>query len=188
MDWDKVKEDTYYKCRKLESDARNDADPDKWEEYADIKSIKGSYVLGIYGYMNAAFLSEIKKEIDKSISYYKKAFKFAIKAEYKELIIILGYKMAQLYEQEKKWTDCITVYEEAAEFCDIQGEHFLSADAYEHAAEMIALSGKDVSNYTKPIDLWKRNITHWEEEDHIHDAVWSREHIELYKKLFGIKK
>ena len=53
---------------------------------------------------------------------------------------------------------------------------------------MIALSGKNVANYTKPIDLWKRNITHWEEEDHIHDAVWSREHIELYKKLFGIKK
>jgi len=163
MDWDKVKEDTYYKCRKLESDARNDVDPDKWEEYADIKSIKGSYILGIYGYMNAASLLEIKKEIDEAISYYKKAFKIAVKVKYKELVVILGYKMAQLYEQEKKWAECISIYEEVAEFCDIP-------------------------NYTKPIDLWKRNITHWEEEDHIHDAVWSREHIELYKKLFGIKK
>ncbi|WP_299976652.1 hypothetical protein [Desulfobacula sp.] len=188
MDWDAVKNDTYYRGRKLESDARNDSDMDKWEEYAELKILKGSHTLGINGYMNAAALSEAGKDIDTAVSYYEKALSTAIRVKYKDLVVILGYKIALLHEKRKEWDKCIAVYEQVAEFCDMQGEHFLAADAYEHAAEMTVMSGKDAADYTKPIDLWERNIVHWEEEDHLHDAVWSKEHIELYKKMIGIKK
>jgi hypothetical protein len=82
----------------------------------------------------------------------------------------------------ENWDAAIMSYENLGAFCEEQAAHFQAADAYEHAAEMMARAGRDVSGYIRPIELWERNIRHWETHGHDHDAVWSRNHIELYKQ------
>ena len=186
MNWKAVEEDTYYRGRKLEMDARKASDPGKWKEYAELKTLKGSYALGIHGHMNAASLCEARGETDAAVSAYERGLSAAMRAGYKELAVILTYRMAQLHERSENWNDSIAAYERLGKFCEERDAHFLAADAYEHAAEMMVRAGRDVTHYTKPIELWERNIRHWEEHGHDHDAVWSREHIKLYKKLFGI--
>jgi len=188
VNWEDVKDDTYYHGRKMEKDARTASDPWKWEDYAQLKTRKGSYALGIYGYLNAANLYEAGNETDKAISAYEHGLSSAIRAGYTELAVILTYRMAQLYESQKDWGACISAYERLGTFCEQKGAHFFAADAYEHAAEMMLAAGRDVTHYTKPIDLWERNIKHWEDHGHDHDAVWSREHIDLYMKLFGVTR
>ena len=94
--------------------------------------------------------------------------------------------MAQIYERRQDWDTCIELYESLGAFFEQRHVEFLAADAYEHAAEMMVEAGRDVAGYRKPIELWEKNIKHWEEHGHDHDAVWSREHIALYKKLFGV--
>lgn len=186
MNWEAVKEDTYYRGRRLEMDARRASDPDKWKEYAELKTLKGSYALGIHGYMNAGSLYEAHGETDAAVTAYERGLSAAMRAGYKELAVILAYRMAQVYERAENWNDSIAAYERLGKFCEEKDAHFLAADAFEHAAEIMVQAGRDVTHYTKPIELWERNIRHWEEHGHDHDAVWSREHIELYKKLFGV--
>lgn len=186
MNWQAVKEDTYYRGRKLEMDARRTSDPDRWTQYAELKTLKGSYTLGIHGYINAATLFEARGEITSTLSAYAHGLSAAMRAGYKELAVILTYRMAQVYERAENWNDSIAAYERLGKFCEEKDAHFLAADAFEHAAEIMVQAGRDVTHYTKPIELWERNIRHWEEHGHDHDAVWSREHIELYKKLFGV--
>ncbi len=188
MNWEAVKDDTYYRGRKLEIDARRAADVDKWKEYADLKTLKGSYTLGIHGYMNAANLYEARGEIDAAVSAYERGLTTAMRAKNKDLAVILTYRIAQIHERTENWDAGIAVYERLGKFCEGKGAYFLAADAYEHAAEMMVQAGRNVTHYRKPIDLWEQNIRHWEEHGHDHDAVWSREHIELYKKLFGVTK
>lgn len=186
MNWKLVQQDIYYCGRILEADARAASDPKRWEEYAELKARKGSYTLGIHGYMNAASLYEARCETGPALSVYKQGLTAAMRAEYKELAVILTYRMAQLYERAEDWEACIAVYERLGAFCEERGAYFLAADAYEHAAEMMVRVGRDVTRYRKPIQLWERNVRHWEEQGHEDDAEWSRRHIELYRKLFGV--
>lgn len=186
MNWDAVKEDTYYLGRRLEMDARRASDPDKWNEYAELKSLKGSYTLGIHGYMNAASLYEACDEMDAAVAAYERGLSAAMRAGYKELAVILTYRMAQIYERKKNWDACIAVYERLGNFCKEKGAHFLAADAYEHAAEVMVQAGKDVTHYRKPIEMWEQNAQYWEKQGHEDDATWSRQHLELYNKLFGV--
>ncbi|MBW2664086.1 MAG: hypothetical protein JRD93_19440 [Deltaproteobacteria bacterium] len=188
MNWEAVKDDTYYRGRRLEAEARKDSDTNQWHEYAKLKTLKGSYALGIYGYMNAAYLFEARGEMDAAVSAYKKGLSAAMLAGNKELAVILTYRAAQIHEQAKNWNACIAVYEKLAIFCEEKKAYFLAADAYEHATEIMVKSGLDVTHYSKPIDIWEQNALYWEKHGHDHDAVWSRQHIELYKKLFGVKK
>jgi len=186
MNWELVQEDTYYRGRILEADARSTSDPEQWEEYAELKTRKGSYTLGIYGHMNAASLYQTQGETHAALSAYERGLAAAMRAGYKELAVILTYQMAQLYERAEDWDACIAVYERLGAFCEEKDAYFLAADAYEHAAEIMARAGKDVTGYRKPIELWERNVRHWEEQGHEDDAAWSRRHIELYRKLFGV--
>jgi tetratricopeptide (TPR) repeat protein len=188
MNWEIVKDDTYYRGRRLEVEARNASDPNQWHGYAELKTLKGSYALGIHGYMNAACLFEARGETDAAVAAYEKGLSAAMQAEYKELAVILAYRTAQIHEQAKDWNACITVYEKLAIFCEEKKAYFLAADAYEHAAEIMVQTGMDVTHYSKPINIWKQNAKHWEEHGHDDDAAWSRQHIELYKKLFGVTK
>lgn len=188
MNWETVKDDTYYHGRRLEAEARNTSDQNQWLEYAKLKTLKGSYALGIHGYMNAACLFEARGETDAAVSAYEKGLSATMRGGYKELAVILAYRTAQIHEQTKDWDACIAVYEKLAIFCEEKKAYFLAADAYEHAAEIMAQSGMDVTHYSKPINIWEQNALYWEKQGHDHDAVWSRQHIELYKKLFGVKK
>lgn len=186
MNWEAVKEDLYYQGRKLEADARIGSDPNLWMKYAELKTRKGSYALGIYGYMNAARLFEAESKIDSAVSTYEHALSTAMKAGYNELSIILAYRVAEFHEKQGDWHACIDVYERLGTFCEKNNAYFLAADAYEHAAEIMAQTGKDVKNYNKPIELWKKNARYWAEDEHEDDAEWSRRHIELYKKMVGM--
>jgi tetratricopeptide (TPR) repeat protein len=188
MNWEAVKDDTYYRGRKLEAEARNTSDTNQWHEYADLKTLKGSYALGIYGYMNAACILEARGETDAAVFAYNKGLSAAMQAGYKELAVILAYRAAQIYEQVKNWDACIAVYEKLGIFCEEKRAYFLAADAYEHAAEIMVQAGMDVTHYGKPIDIWKQNAKYWEEQGHDDDALWSRQHIEFYKKLFEVTK
>ncbi|BBO91305.1 hypothetical protein [Desulfosarcina ovata] len=188
MNWESVKEDAYYRGRMLESDARRSSDPQKWEEYADLKTRKGSYTLAIHGYLNAAVQYENRRETNAALSAYESGWSAAMRADNKELAVILTYRMAQLHEQQEDWDAAIGAYERLGAFCEKKGAHFQAADAYEHAAEAMLRAGKSVVHYQKPIALWERNIHHWEAHGHDHDAVWSRKHIDLYKKLFGVEE
>ncbi len=186
MNWEAVKEDLYYQGRRLEMDARRGSDPNLWVKYAELKTLKGSYALGIHGYMNAARLFEPVSNIDSSVSAYEHALSTAMKAGYKELSVILAYRLAEFHEKKKDWGACVAVYERLGTFCEINNAYFLAADAYEHAAEIMAQTGKDVKNYNKPVELWEKNAKYWKATGHEDDAEWSRRHIELYKKMVGM--
>lgn len=186
MDWNLVKGDTYYLGRKLEHEARKTADPEKWKEYADLKTRKGSYTLAIHGYMNAASLYEVRKDIKNTVSTLENGLAVAMKAGNRDLTVILTYRLAQIFENEKNWDAGIAVCEQLGVFCADKGAHFQAADAYEHAAELMVQAGKNVNGYKAPIEHWKKNIDHWKKHGHDHDAVWSEKHIDLYKKLFKV--
>ncbi|MFH1006104.1 MAG: hypothetical protein V1800_01215 [Candidatus Latescibacterota bacterium] len=185
MNWELVQEDTYYRGRTLEADARRTSDPMRWEAYAELKARKGSYALGIHGVMNAASLYEARGEGDLAVCAYEQGLTTAMRAGYKELAVILTYRMAQIYESGKDWDACIAVYERLGAFCEKRELYFLAADAYEHAAEMMVRAGRKVTAYRKPIELWKQNARYWEDRGEEDDALWSRQHIALYEKLFG---
>ena len=188
MDWNLVKDDTYYRGRKLEYEARKTGNPQKWKEYAALKTLKGSYTLGIHGYMNAANIYEARGETDQAVSALEDGLTAAMGAGNRDLAVILTYRLAQLFENEKNWDAGIAVCEHLGAFCADKEAHFQAADAFEHAAELMVQAGRNVMDYKAPIKHWERNIHHWEEHGHDHDAVWSKKHIQLYKKLFGVNQ
>lgn len=186
MDWDSVKDDTYYQGRKLEQQARQSNDPEIWMDFSDLKTRKGSYTLAVHGYMNAAGLYEARKEKDAAVSALEKGLAAAMRAVNRDLAVILTYRLAQIFENDRNWDAGIAAYENLGAFCAENHAHFQAADAFEHAAELMALAGRDVSGYKAPIEHWEKNIDHWKHHGHDHDAVWSEIHIGLYKKLFKV--
>ncbi|MBU1196448.1 MAG: hypothetical protein KKE62_11920 [Proteobacteria bacterium] len=188
MEWNLVKDDTYYLGRRLEHEARKAADPEKWKAYAELKTLKGSYTLGIHGYLNAANLYEARGKTDQAVSVLQDGLTAAMRADNRDLAVICTYRLAQLFENEKNWDAGIAVCEQLGAFCADKDAHFQAADAFEHAAELMVLAGRKVKDYMAPVEHWEKNIHHWEEHGHDHDAVWSRKHIKLYKKLFGVNQ
>lgn len=187
MDWATVKDDTYYRGRALESEARTASSPEKWLEYAELKTSKGSYTLAVHGYMNAANLYEACGNTDAAVAAYTQGLAAAMRAAHVDLAVILAYRIAQIHENAAQWDECIAVYERVGQFCSDRDAHFQAADAYEHAAEMMTRAGRDTSRYDLPIRHWQGNIHHWHKHHHDHDAVWSQKHIELYRKLFKVE-
>ena len=186
MDWQTVAHDTYYSGRRMEAEARTAAEPGKWLEYAALKVRKGSYALGIHGYLNAANLCEARGDTSGAAAAYGQGLDVAMRAGYRELALILTYRLAQLRESAGDWEECIATYERLGAFCEGQQAFFMAADAYEHVAEIMRKAGRDTSGYTKPIELWERNVRYWEEKGAEDDAAWSRQHIALYRQLFGV--
>ena len=183
MNWEAVANDHYYHTRKVEAEARSSRNPDKWMEYAELKFSKGSYILGISGCMNAAGLWEGAGKTDAALSACERGLDIAMSFGFMDLAVILSGCAAQVHEHVKNWNGAIAAYEKLGAFCEEKKAWFQAADAYEHAAEMMAMAGQDTGPYTKPVDLWEINAQYWEKEGHDDDALWSRNHVTLYKKL-----
>ncbi len=187
MDWEKVKDDLYYSMRKLAAEARRTNDGQGWFEFATIKATKGSYLLGVYGYLKAADGWEEAQQLPKADIAYDRAFSLCKQHNYKELALVVAYLWAEFCEKNNKVAKAISVYEQLGRFYEGDKAWFQAADAYEHAAELIARSGGDIAGYTKPIELWQQNAKYWREQGDEGDARWSEEHIKHYKQLFGLE-
>ena len=100
---------------------------------------------------------------------------------------MVAYRHALLAERAERWEAGIGVYEALGALAEELGSHFLAADAYEHAAEIMVRAGKPVAGYGKPIEQWEKNAAYWREQGHEDDASWSERHIALYRTLFGVQ-
>jgi hypothetical protein len=187
VNWDLAKEDSYYRARRLEKEAREAGTSQAWGEFAFLKAQKGSYVLAAYGFFNAALACEQTGDIEQAFFLYPQAFKNARCAGSKELALMVAYRHALLAEKAERWELCISVFEALGAFAEELGSHFLAADAYEHAAEIMVRAGKPLVEYTRPIGQWKENAAYWREQGHEDDAAWSERHIALYKALFEVR-
>lgn len=185
MNWDLVGEDTYYRGRAIEARAREKGTAEAWQEYADLKAGKGSYLLAVHGYMNAALFCERQGHTARTLDLFQRAFQNAQKAGSKELLLMVAYRYAMLAEQVGQWGVCLDIYESLGRYCEEQGSFFLAADAYEHAAEVMVKAGMDVTSYAKPVQMWKRNAEYWRQRGQEEDACWSERHLDLYRKLIG---
>lgn len=187
MNWELVNDDLYYSMRKLESEGRRSGNGQSLFEFATIKATKGSYLLGVYGYLKAASCWENSQQQPEADIAYDRAFALCVKHNYKDLALMVAYLWAESCEKKGKIEKAISVYERLGGFYEGHKAWFLAADAYEHAAELIANSGGDIAAYTKPIELWQQNAAHWRKQGDEGDALWSEEHIKLYKRLFGLE-
>jgi hypothetical protein len=167
----------------MEENARKDGRPESWTAFADLKAGKGSYVLAVLGHINAAILHEHAGGKDSAGSSYQRAFEVCRKGKCRDLAVIVMDRWAQMLEEAGDLPGSALVYERLGAFCEEHEAVFLAADAFEHAAEMLKKSGRDVSGYAKPIELWERNARQWDEQGHPDDALWSRRHIDLYREL-----
>jgi hypothetical protein len=183
MNWDLVRQDPYYRGREIEAGARQTGSIEAWLEFASLKAGKGSYALAVHGLFSAALLSEKQGALDQACTLLAKAFHYAGRARSKELAMIVAYHHAMIAEQAEEWDVCIEVYESLGRLCEDLGSYFMAADAYEHAAEVLAKAGGNAGGYSKPEELWRRNAEYWHERGHEDDAQWSERHIELYGRL-----
>jgi len=186
VNWAQANEDTYYRARQLEEEARRTGTADAWQEFATLKAGKGSYVLACHGFFSGALTCEQAGDIDQALALYAQAFQNARRAKSNELAVIVAYRHALLAERSARWEACIETYESLGVFAEELGNRFVAADAYEHAAEIMVKTGQTVADYRKPIEQWEKNAAYWREQGHEDDASWSERHIALYKTLFGV--
>jgi len=187
VNWELVKEDPYYRARRLEEKAREAGTAEAWQEFAALKAAKGSYALASCGFFNSALVCEQKGDAEQAIDLYALAFQNARRTGSKELALMVAYRHALLAEKAEKWEKCISIYEALGAFAEELGSHFVAADAYEHAAEIMVRTGRPVARYSKPVDQWKKNAAYWRGQGHEDDASWSERHIGLYRTLFGVQ-
>jgi hypothetical protein len=186
VNWNLAKEDPYYHARMVEEKARRTGAAGAWQEFAALKAKKGSYILASYGYFNGALACEQEGDLEHSFELYTQAFQNARRTGSKELALMVAYRHALLAERTERWEAGIGVYEALGAFAEELGNHFLAADAYEHAAEIMSRTGKPVVGYVKPIEQWEKNAAYWRERGKEDDASWSERHIALYRTLFGV--
>jgi hypothetical protein len=184
VNWELAGNDPYYNARSIEEKARKEDSAEAWQEFAELKETKGSYILAVYGYMNSALVREHQGRLEQAFNLLDKASHSARRAGSRELALIVAYRHALLAERAERWDLCIDVYETLGKFCEKQGSYFLAADAYDHVAEILARTGKDVAAYTKPVELWERNARYWRERGQEEDAQWSERRVELYRNIF----
>jgi tetratricopeptide (TPR) repeat protein len=187
VDWTQAKEDAYYRARRLEEEARRTGTAEAWQLYAALKAGKGSYVLACHGFFSGALACEQAGDVEKAFSLYAQAFQNARSAKSKELAVMVAYRHALYAERAARWDACIKIYETLGSFAEELGNHFIAADAYEHAAEMSIKAGHSIADDAKSIKQWQKNAAYWHEQGHDDDASWSERHISLYKKVFGVQ-
>jgi hypothetical protein len=98
---------------------------------------------------------------------------------------MVAYRHALLAERAERWEVCIDIYGALGAFAEELGDHFIAADAYEHAAEIKVKAGQSITDYVEPIEQWEKNAVYWRKQGHEDDACWSARHIALYRALFG---
>jgi hypothetical protein len=187
VDWAQAKEDTYYRARRFEAEARKTGTAEGWQQFAVLKAGKGSYVLACHGFFSAALACEQAGNIEQALSLYAQAFQNALRVKSKELAVMVAYRHALLAERAERWESCIEIYERLGAFAEEFKNYFIAADAYEHAAEMKVKAGQSIADYRKPIQQWEKNAAYWHEQGHEDDASWSERHIVLYQKVFGVQ-
>jgi tetratricopeptide (TPR) repeat protein len=187
VNWNRAKEDPYYRARRLEQEARRTGTAEAWQEFAAIKSGRGSYILACYGFFSGALSCEQAGDIDQAFSLHAQAFRNARRAKSKELAVMVAYRHALLAERAERWEACIETYEALGAFAEELRNHFIAADAYEHAAEIKVKAGQSIADYGKPIEQWGKNAAFWREQGHEDDASWSERHIALYQSVFGVQ-
>jgi hypothetical protein len=187
VNWDQANEDTYYRARRLEEEARRTGTVEAWQQFATLKAGKGSYVLACHGFFSGGLACEQKGDIDQAFSFYAQAFQNARRAKSQELAVMVGYRHALLAERSAQWEACMGIYEALGAFAEELKISFYAADAYEHAAEIKVRAGQSIVDYRKPIEQWEKNAAYWRGQGHEDDASWSERHIALYKKVFGVQ-
>ena len=100
---------------------------------------------------------------------------------------MVAYRHALLAERAERLESSIEIYEALGAFAEELRNHFLAADAYEHAAEIKIKVGQSITDYDNPIKQWEKNAAYWREHGHEDDASWSEHHIALYQKVFGVQ-
>jgi tetratricopeptide (TPR) repeat protein len=186
MNWSDVTEDTYYYGRWLESEARHARKPAGWEKYAEVKVSKASYLMASLGYARAADLYELEGGPDRALECYDQALELARKAASMDLIGLMSIRIAELHQRAGDLEACFEAYDRLGDLATERGLPFLAADAFDHAAEILAMSGGDVQAYEKPLSAWEKNAQYWEEQGEQDDAEWSRRRIELFGRLHGL--
>jgi tetratricopeptide (TPR) repeat protein len=189
----KEEKDAYVKGRMYEREAREQEKRGKykeaiefWRTYAKLKESKGSYFLSICGYFNIARICDGKQCWEEAAENFEAASRLAEKIGEFSLWALLMNLKCQMYEKMGNYEASKQCYETIGNFFYAMNNFFEAADAYEHAAEMMLLSGKDISDYEAPIKAWKKNHEHWIEQGEIDDAEWSLKRIDTYR-AFQIK-
>ncbi len=183
--------DAYTYARSLERNAReSDRTGDytsaieSWKQYAVVKEEKGSHLLSIYGHLNVARNYEKIQNYVEAAKYYVAASSIAKKIKNDSMLFMLSSLASQMYENAEDGDSSARCYEGLGKFFDENGNFFLSADAYEHAAEVMSIAGKDCSDYEKPIDAWKKNAEYWKSRGEMDDAEWSLQRVDAYKSQY----
>ena len=88
-----------------------------------------------------------------------------------------------MHEKAVDYDACKDRYETIGDFFYARDNFFVAADAYEHAAEIMALAGEDISDYDVPADAWQKNYEYWKAQGEMDDAEWSLKRIDSYRTL-----
>ena len=186
--------DAYLEARSHEREAREEekigdyeAAIEGWKRYAEVKENKGSYFLCIYGYFNVARICDKVLRWEEAAEYFEAASKLAEKIREFSLWALLMNLACQMYEKGGDYEACRNCYETIGNFFCKMNNFFESADAYEHAAEMMLLAGKDISDYEAPIKAWEKNHKYWKEQGELDDAEWSLKRITTYRIIQNSK-
>lgn len=186
MNWNSVKGDQYYEARRLETQARRQRSAELWREFAERKEAKGSYALAVYGYLRAGALID-PSALEELTAVYDAALDVCQRAGYRELAMIVAYTWAEALEAGGDGRGALAVYERLGRFLEREEAWFMAADAYEHAAQVLAETGGEVRDYHKPLELWERNARFWREKGDHADARWSEERQALYRRLHDLE-
>ncbi|MGD9643208.1 MAG: hypothetical protein AB7V08_10760 [Elusimicrobiales bacterium] len=173
--------DTYLEGRRAEARARRENSAQAWLDFAGLKRAKGSYALAAMGFLNAGTALEGGGETKAAEAYWE-GLEVCVKGGLKEPALFLTSRLAALLERGGQNEKAAAAYERLADFCESRGAFFLAADAAEHAAELLRSSGKDISGYRRPAELWLRNAAYWAGNKNAGDEAWSRRRAELYQE------
>ncbi|MDI6886634.1 MAG: hypothetical protein QMD22_09940 [archaeon] len=180
--------DAYLEARSYEREARQKekrgeygAAIEQWKRYAKVKERKGRYFFSIYGYCNLARICDKCQQWKEAAEFFVVASKHTEKIGEYSLWVLLMNLACQMFEEMGNYDACKSCYETLGNFFDNVNNFFGSADAYEHAAEIMVLSGKDISDYEAPLKAWKENYEYWKEKGEMDDAEWSLKRIATYR-------
>jgi tetratricopeptide (TPR) repeat protein len=180
--------DAYLTARAYEREAREqekrghlEAAIEQWKQYAEVKESKGSYFLCIFGYFNAARLFDRLGRWKDAAECFEAASRFAEKVGEFSLWVFFKNLTCQMYEKAGDYEACANCYESIGNFFSAMHNFFGAADAYEHAAEIMMLSGKDISDYKAPMEAWRKNYEYWCSRGEQDDAEWSLKRMSSYR-------
>jgi hypothetical protein len=168
-------------AKRLESFGDMEMAMECWKRYCDIKLKKGSYFLAYFGLNQVVRLSRTIKD-EKTTIEASKGIESLEKKDFP--LMYERYYRAIRFEIDGRIRDSVWAYEELGDHFKCEGNYFLAADAYDHAAEGRHKLGMAVKDYGLPHDAWNMNANYWLEQGEEDDSKWSKERKEYYEKLY----